>query len=242
MLGSGDSRTKLVYYACKDPDCNSRVSVTARVVDELVTAYVLAYLGNQQVTPEMKPWPRAAELATAEAKAAELLDAYDRGDLSGDLAFPRIKNKKAEIAELKRERTAYFRAQSKASATTDVAARWPKLELEQKREIIGECIEANAVANDQVARAQGNHNDVSDVVNSTVAYSPHIMHNRVQVTGDLKVCKTSKTKTAWKIAQSVSAVASARLVSTSPPKQSGYFAPLCPFRASTNTSTASSNR
>ncbi len=145
MLGSGDSHTKLVYYACKDPDCKNRVSVTARVVDELVTAYVLAYLGNQQVTPDVKPWPKADELTTAEAKATELLDAYDRGDLPGDLAFPRIKNTKEKIAGLKRERTAYFRGQSKAAATTDVAARWPRLALEQQREIIGECIEAIVV-------------------------------------------------------------------------------------------------
>lgn len=135
MTGNWHNREKRALYACKEPDCPARVAGPAKAIDALVEEYLFDLLDGAEVTAEAAPWPKETELATAEAKVAELLAGYDRDEMPADFVFPRVKVKREQIAKLKRERTAHLKAQPK-TATVDVVAQWPTLELEQKREIL----------------------------------------------------------------------------------------------------------
>lgn len=135
LTGGWDNREKRAVYACKDPDCQTRVSGAVKAINCLVEEYLFELLAGAELTTVAQPWGREHELQEAEAKVAELLAAYDADDMPADFVFPRVKAKRAEIAVLKKERTAHLNAQP-TTPTTDIATRWPAMELEQKREVL----------------------------------------------------------------------------------------------------------
>ncbi|WP_250280059.1 recombinase family protein [Frankia sp. Cppng1_Ct_nod] len=70
-----------------------------------------------------------------------LMGAYDRDELAGAYVFPRVREQEQVILTLKAEQTEWLRAHC-GPGMTNVAASWPSLEVEQRREIIGTVIEA----------------------------------------------------------------------------------------------------
>ncbi|ABD11933.1 Recombinase [Frankia casuarinae] len=143
LMGGYDRRWGKHHYACKAVTAGGcgKVGVTGRHVDDLVSELVLAYLAGRDVEAEVGRWPRAGELAKAEAKIAKLMGAYDRDELPGPYVFPRVREQEQSILHLRAEQAEWLRAHT-GPKVTNLAEGWPSLELEQRWEIISTVIEA----------------------------------------------------------------------------------------------------
>lgn len=117
------------------------VSGAGPAIDALVSGLVITYLSSHTLELKEEVWDGQVALDAAEAKIAEMMTAYDRDELAGAYVFPRVREKEAEIAELRREYSDWIKANSGPSVT-NVSATWPGLELEQRRAIIETVVEA----------------------------------------------------------------------------------------------------
>ncbi|ETA00856.1 site-specific recombinase, DNA invertase Pin [Frankia sp. CcI6] len=138
LTGGWDKGWKKHHYSCRPVTaggCGS-VAVTGHHVDELVTNLVLAYLANRDVEAESGPWPKPAE-----AEIAEIMAAWRETKRGGTRALQLVEELEGDVAKLRGERNDWLRAHS-GPQLTNVASSWPRLEVEQRRDIIATVIEA----------------------------------------------------------------------------------------------------
>ena len=95
--------------------------------DEAVSATVLEYLRTQDdvEAPDPTPWPGEGELATAQAKVSELLEAFNTDQLPGSVAFPQISRWEARVTELTSERRSWAAAAHVVPALDGACEEWP---------------------------------------------------------------------------------------------------------------------
>lgn len=95
-------------YACRGGNGRASahtVSIAGIMSDETVSAVVVGRLAqvDDLDAPPPPEWPKAARLAAIPGKIAEVMAAYNAGDLSGAVAFPQVTALEREQAELAAE-------------------------------------------------------------------------------------------------------------------------------------------
>ncbi|MFD4554397.1 recombinase family protein [Streptomyces sp. NPDC058469] len=133
-------------YACKinDGGCGKACG-SGLAIDAIVTKLVHARLEEQHIEIEAVPWPKTEELEALNASKATLLAQYKENPDMGAHIFPEVRKKEAAIAALVKERSAHTRKNALPKRTNMVEA-WPDLEVEQRRAICAELIEAVILA------------------------------------------------------------------------------------------------
>jgi len=140
MSGDKDARKGTHLYVCKPATTHrgcGKVAVAGERVDELVTELVITYLSQREVQRTAVPWPGENELNNATNRISELMSAYTKGELSGDVVFPAVGNLEAQTATLRADKQAWLREQTlQLSQPNDVAGAWPDLTIDQRRAVI----------------------------------------------------------------------------------------------------------
>lgn len=129
-------------YACKlnDGGCGKACG-SGIAIDDIVTKLVLARLEEQRIEVQAQPWPKAEELADLNEAKRKLLAQYKENEDMGSLIFPKVREKEAAISALVKERAAYTRKHA-TPKSANMADSWPTLEVEQRRAICAQLIEA----------------------------------------------------------------------------------------------------
>jgi site-specific DNA recombinase len=140
MSGDKDARKGTHLYVCKPATTHrgcGKVAVAGERVDELVTDLVISYLSQREVRHSAVPWPDESELNHATNRITELMSAYTKGDLSGDVVFPAVGSLEAQTATLRAEKQAWLREQTvHLSQPSDIAGTWHDLNIDQRRAVI----------------------------------------------------------------------------------------------------------
>lgn len=140
-------------YNCRSVDAGgcAKVAISGPKTDQLVTEWVLDFL-KQPVEVEEKPFSGQARLDEVTAKIAELMGQYRKGELSGSIVFPSIKQLEDEQKVLRREAAKHNRAQTKITST---AEEWPNLGIDQQQAIIDMIFETIVIMPAKKARGAG---------------------------------------------------------------------------------------
>lgn len=146
MSGDKDARKRTHIYVCKPATSHrgcGKVAVAGERVDELVTELVIAYLSDRGVQRTAVPWPGENELNDAANRISELMSAYTKGDLSGEVVFAAVGDLEDQTATLRADKQTWLREQTmQLSQPTDVAGAWPDLDTDQRRAVIESVVTA----------------------------------------------------------------------------------------------------
>jgi len=143
MTGNADRQYATFHYSCRNPQCSRRAGINGPKADDLVTRLIVEYLGRKEVLPDVDPWAGETALAEAGAKIAALMNEYTDKGLSGDVVFPAVAKLEDQIARLRADRTTWLRGQVRQPA--NVLERWPSMDVEQRRAVIGSVLSAVVV-------------------------------------------------------------------------------------------------
>lgn len=147
LNGSANARANTFVYACKRRESCGKVAISGPQSDDLVTRLVMAYLADQTVQPEVGAWNGEAELARADESIAELMAAYTQGELTRDVVFPSVGKLEDQAATLRDERSVWLRTQtSLTQRPTNVVESWPRLDMDQRRQVIASVLHSVVVA------------------------------------------------------------------------------------------------
>ena len=157
MSGNADTRHNTYAYACRpatsDLGCGKN-AISGKALDPMVEQLVLTYLSEREFETSVDPWTRDADLRELVGRKSELMNTFTSGELSGDVVFPAIAKLESQEAELRSQRAEWTRRQvAAATRPTNVIEAWPKLDLEQKRQVISSVVEAVVV--NQASRKGG---------------------------------------------------------------------------------------
>ena len=148
MFGNANTKWDTFTYSCKGLTAGGgcgKVAITGSRLDEMVTELLFRYLAEREIQREAQPWRDEAALEDTQARIRELMNAYTDQTLSGDVVFPAVSKLEAEVRRLGDERQEWLRSQVNLLAPTNAVEEWPRLEIEQKRAVIGSVIETVAV-------------------------------------------------------------------------------------------------
>ena len=102
-----------------------------------MTELVISYLSQREVRHSTVPWPGENELTNATNRISELMSAYTKGELSGDVVFPAVGTLERQTATLRADKQTWLREQSvQLNQPGDVAGAWPNLTIDQRRAVI----------------------------------------------------------------------------------------------------------
>lgn len=142
----GSTTASAYAYACRGPQGTMAhtVSISGPPTDEAVTEVVTARLA--QVGTIERPaqvFPEADRLSEIPTKIAELMAAYNRGQLSGAIVFPQVEALENEQAQLATERQRFV---SSTSATHVSAEAFETPDIDRKRAIVEQLFEAIVIS------------------------------------------------------------------------------------------------
>jgi site-specific DNA recombinase len=172
--GRWDNRHGVHHYACPSPTDASggcgKASINGRQLDAMITQLVLDYLSTLEIHPEAQPWPREAELAAAEAKISELMEASQANALPKEVVFPAVARLRGDVRTIQRDRSAWNREQMRAmEATTTVVDKWPELSVDRQRAVIASVVHTVAIRKPTIKTARFDPNRVEVVKNEDLA-------------------------------------------------------------------------
>jgi hypothetical protein len=108
---------------------------------------------------------REAELAAAEAKILDLMEAYQADILVKEDVFPAVAQMRGTARTLRRERSTWNRKQMRATeATTAIVDKWPELSTD-RRTIIASVVHTVAIRKPTIKAARFDPNRVEIVIN-----------------------------------------------------------------------------
>lgn len=147
LSGNAATNKNTFYYSCRPATSSGRgcgkVACSGPSLDKIITKLVLDYLADREVQREREAWPGEDDLRAVTDRITELMAAYAKRDLSGDVVFPTVSKLEAEAAELREARRAWLKQQVVAThQPTNVVEAWPDLEVEQQRRVIEGVLQA----------------------------------------------------------------------------------------------------
>ncbi|MFI1096307.1 recombinase family protein [Streptomyces sp. NPDC020917] len=143
----GAPARKTHSYRCRsvlDGGCD-KLSRQGPAIDKLITHLVLRKIEErnaQRVTVE-EAWADEERLAAASRRKTALEARWQAGEVSDSTFFSLLKTEEAEIKRLSNERRAWAARQEVIkNQVTDVRAQWTGMDLQQKRTVIFDALEA----------------------------------------------------------------------------------------------------
>lgn len=129
-------------YRCKMAGDHA-VTISGRGSDRLLGELIVAKLQSSRLESKVAPWVGAGELAETQETLREVLEAYDKKQMSGALAFPRIEKAEQRIAQLNKEREAYLDSTAgPALPSTLTQAQWDAMGFDKQRAIAEKMLDA----------------------------------------------------------------------------------------------------
>jgi site-specific DNA recombinase len=188
--GRWDNRHGVHHYACPSPTDSSggcgKVSINGPQLDAMITQQVLDYLSTMEIQTEEQPWPREAELAAAEAKILDLMEAYQADILLKEDVFPAVAQLRGTARTLRRERSTWNREQMRATeATTTIVDKWPELSTDRRRTIIASVVHTVAIRKPTIKAARFDPDRVEVVRHKDLAALPQRLAGLAGISGSV---------------------------------------------------------
>lgn len=143
----GAPARKTHKYRCRsvlDGGCD-KLSRQGPAIDKLITQLVLAKLEkrNAEREPVEEAWTEEPKLEAAQRRKTALEEQWHAEEISDSTFFSLLKKEEAEVKRLTNERRAWAaRQETRRHAVTDVRAQWKDMDLQQKRTVIFDALEA----------------------------------------------------------------------------------------------------
>lgn len=163
LVGSANTRYHTFGYVCKSATNGGcgKVAISGPSTDRLITDLTLGYLADRVVPRDSGPWPGEQELAAVSGQVRELMDAYRRRELSGEVVFPAVSGLEQQAARLRAERSGWLRAQvAQAVQPVNAVEAWPALDTDQRRAVVASVLHSVVV---RPATIRGNRYDPTRV-------------------------------------------------------------------------------
>lgn len=130
------------YYRCDKPGCSNAVAGAG--MDDLASELAVRLLEQAgPIEQEGEPYPRTGEADEARRKAAEVMAAFNAGDLPGELAFPAAREHSELAEQLDRERVLWEEAHRPVSneAAATIREDWQEASTETRRRALEALVE-----------------------------------------------------------------------------------------------------
>jgi hypothetical protein len=134
-------------YRCRsvlDGGCN-KLTRQGPAVDRMIRNLVLAKLAkrNAERQPVEEVWAEQAQLDAAQRRKAALEAEWQAEEISDSTFFALLKKEEAEIKRLSNERKTWAaRQEARKHQVTDVSREWKGMDLQQRRVVIFDALEA----------------------------------------------------------------------------------------------------
>lgn len=132
-------------YSCEGKRDGKRVTINGVLTDEAARAVVVARLEQVGDLTHPTPAPTFAgesRLARVPEQIAELMTAYNAGDLSAAIVFPQVSALEAEQVALETERAAWAAEYVRVGPSTADPANFAALDLDRQRAVLEGLLEA----------------------------------------------------------------------------------------------------
>jgi site-specific DNA recombinase len=148
LRGNADRRWSTHMYSCAPPTHGGcgKVGVTGPLVDGMIVAAYFKRVQDRRVAVQEVGWDGDEQMTAAQGRIADLMAAFNKGELSGDVVFPSVQLQEKILARLRADRDAWLRMQATLpTADEDVIEMWDSYTIEKQRATLGRSLVAVAI-------------------------------------------------------------------------------------------------